>query len=166
MSAYPSYSQAPSTSGYYQQPAPSIQSGYQQYQGYYQQPAAPPTSVPYNDEQYFRHDYSRRLTALTFNSRPLIQELSILAQTYSQTMSRVVIESIEQQLRMVSVFLRSNPSNGPLLQRHLDVYQPPKIKSLIRGRGKGRWCLMLHVFVFGSRCLSLFACTLTCVARS
>lgn len=149
MSAYPSYSQAPSTSGYYQQPAPSAQSGYQQYQGYYQQPAAPPFSVPYNDEQYFRHDYARRLTALTFNSRPLIQELSILAQTYSQTMSRGVIESIEQQLRMVSVFLCPNPSNDPLLQRHLDVYQPPKIKSLIRGgRGKGGSCLSFFMYLY------------------
>lgn len=128
MSAYPSYSQAPSTTGYYQHPAPSAQSGYQQYQGYYQQPAAPPAPVPYNDEQYFRHDYARRLAALTFNSRPLIQELSILAQTFSQSMSRIVIESIEQQLRMVSVFLDPKPSNNPLLQRHLDVYQPPPKK--------------------------------------
>lgn len=148
MATYPSYSQAPSTSGYYQQPAPSIQSGYQQYQGYYQQPTAPPTSVPYNDEQYFRHDYSRRLTALTFNSRPLIQELSILAQTYSQSMPRVVLESIEQQLRMVSTFLRSNPGNGPLLQRHLDVYVPPKIKSLIRRRGKGRSCVSCFMYLY------------------
>lgn len=103
MAAYSSYSQAPSTSAYYQQPTPPSQSGYQQYQGYYQPPAASPASVPYNDDQYFRHDYARRLAALTFNSRPLIQELSILAQNYSQAMSRVVIESIEQQLRMVSV---------------------------------------------------------------
>jgi len=127
MSAYPSYSQAPSTSGYYQQPAPSAQSGYQQYQGYYQQTVAPPAFVPYNDEQYFKHDYARRLAALTFNSRPLIQELSILAQTYSQTMSRVVIESIEQQLRMVSVFIYPNPSNNPLCSSGTLMYiSPPK----------------------------------------
>ena len=127
MSTYPSYSQAPSTSGYYQQPAPSTQSGYQQYQGYYQQPA----SVPYNDEQYFRHDYARRLAGLTFNSRPLIQELSILAQTYAQTMSRVVIESIEQQLRMVSVFLRQIPGNNPPCSSGTLMYiSPPKNKFI------------------------------------
>jgi pre-mRNA cleavage complex 2 protein Pcf11 len=128
MSAYPSYSQAPSTSGYYQQPASSSQIGYQQYQAYYQQPSAAPVSIQYSDEQYFRHDYARRLSALTFNSRPLIQELSILAQTYSQTMSRVVIESIEQQLRMVSNLFYRDPSKK-LLQRHL-MYVNPENKII------------------------------------
>ena len=141
MSAYPSYSQVQSTSGYYQQPAPSAQSGYQQYQGYYQQPVAPPASVPYNDEQYFRHDYGRRLAGLTFNSRPLIQELSILAQTYSQSMSRVVIESIEQQLRMVSVFL--HPLQSSLLQMYISL---PKNKFISTRYREGTVvCLMLHV---------------------
>jgi len=90
---------------------------------YYQQPAF----VPYSDEQYFRHDYTRRLAALTFNSRPLIQELSIIAQTYSQTMSPVVVESIEQQLRVVSV--SSIPTQQrPSAPAALDVYQPRTIE--------------------------------------
>ena len=44
---------------------------------YYQQPPPPPPAVAQVDP--FRSYYADRLRQLTFNSRPLIQELSVMA---------------------------------------------------------------------------------------
>lgn len=71
----------------------------QQYQGYYPPPAN--LQPPAYDENGFRSFYSQRLGALTVNSRPIIQDLSMLAQTYPH-MAHVVVDCIERQVRMVS----------------------------------------------------------------
>ncbi|KAF9008965.1 hypothetical protein BDQ17DRAFT_90534 [Cyathus striatus] len=99
MSVYPQnyYGQSSYNSGY---AAPS-QNGYL-YQ--YQQPQ-PPTPAPpvyHLDPVSFRREYTQRLSQLTFNSRPLIQGLSMLAQEYSR-FAEIVGQCIESHIRKVSV---------------------------------------------------------------
>lgn len=91
MSVYPTY---PSGS-YYQQPpaAPQV------YSSYY---SSSTPQTPAADENSFRTFYMQRLGALTVNSRPIIQDLSMLAQTYPH-MANVVVDCIERQVRLVSV---------------------------------------------------------------
>lgn len=50
------------------------------------------------DENEFRNLYAQRLGALTVNSRPIIQDLSMLAQSYPH-MAHVVVDAIERQVR-------------------------------------------------------------------
>lgn len=60
------------------------------------------------DPVSFRRDYMGRLAELTVNSRPIIQNLSMVAQEYSRY-ADVVTECIEQHIRRVSFhFLHSS----------------------------------------------------------
>lgn len=77
----PSYSQ-PQHNGYYQPPPPAP---------YYQQ----------LDPNTFRRDYQNRLAELTVNSRPIIQNLSMVAQEYSR-FSEIVAQCLEAHLGRVS----------------------------------------------------------------
>jgi pre-mRNA cleavage complex 2 protein Pcf11 len=54
------------------------------------------------DENEFRSFYAQRLGTLTVNSRPIIQDLSMLAQSYPH-MAHVVVDAIERQVRTVSI---------------------------------------------------------------
>ena len=65
--------------------------------------APPPVAQPvyHVDPNMFRRDYASRLAALTVNSRPIIQSLSMIAQDYSR-FAEVVVQCIEQHLRRVS----------------------------------------------------------------
>lgn len=94
MSAYNAYvgHGAPATAPapYYSQP-PQHQ---QHYPGYFPQSTY--------DENGFRGQFMQRLGALTFNSRPIIQDLSMLAQN-NPHMARVVVECIDSQINMVSI---------------------------------------------------------------
>lgn len=54
------------------------------------------------DPVSFRRDYMGRLAELTVNSRPIIQNLSMVAQEYSRY-ADVVTECIEQHIRRVSL---------------------------------------------------------------
>ncbi len=71
------------------------------------QPMPPPTYYPpppqpvYYDPTYFGRDYTARLSELTFNSRPIIQSLSLIAQEYTRYAS-TVIHCIESHIRRVS----------------------------------------------------------------
>jgi len=64
----------------------------------------PPTAQPvfHVDPNMFRRDYMARLAELTINSRPIIQNLSMLAQEFSR-FAEIVVQSIETHIRRVSV---------------------------------------------------------------
>lgn len=76
----------------------------------YGQPMVPPTyhyPVPVQpvfhlDPNMFRRDYMSRLGELTVNSRPIIQNLSMIAQEYSRY-AEIVVQSIEAHIRRVSL---------------------------------------------------------------
>ena len=53
------------------------------------------------DPNTFRRDYTMRLAELTVNSRPIIQNLSMVAQEYSRW-ADVVVQCIENHIRQVS----------------------------------------------------------------
>lgn len=96
MSLYPpsqAYSQVgyPYTTPTYQQPPP---------QPTYQQSFAP-QALFYADPNHFRRDYAARLAQLTFNSRPHIQSLSMIAQDYTRY-ADIVVQCVEQHIRRVS----------------------------------------------------------------
>ncbi|KAI0770816.1 hypothetical protein BC629DRAFT_1583389 [Irpex lacteus] len=90
---------------------------YPQSQGYAQVgyahagPAYPPVQPPpppayfaatqamfYADPTHFRRDYTARLGQLTFNSRPHIQSLSMIAQDYTRY-ADIVVQCVEQHIR-------------------------------------------------------------------
>lgn len=98
MSLYPQnhYGQASYTSAFSQ---PLAHSGYQ-YQ--YQFPPVPPPPVYHVDPITFRRDYTNRLAELTINSRPIIQNLSMLAQDYSR-FAEIVAQCLEAHIRRVSL---------------------------------------------------------------
>lgn len=77
-------------------PPPMMPSGYPQYQYQYHQPPAP----VFLDPIAFRREFASRLSQLTVNSRPIIQELSLLAQDYSRY-ADTVAELIEGHIRRV-----------------------------------------------------------------
>ena len=62
-------------------------------------PVTPPTY--HVDGTSFRREYMTRLAELTFNSRPMIQHLSMLAQDSSR-FSDIVAQCIEAHIRRVS----------------------------------------------------------------
>jgi hypothetical protein len=93
MSVYNAYVGHGAAAPYYSQPPQPPQPFPQQYQGYYPQQTY--------DENGFRNLYMQRLGALTVNSRPIIQALSMLAQD-NPHMARVVVECIENQINLVS----------------------------------------------------------------
>jgi hypothetical protein len=97
MSVYNAYPAQGPAAPYYSQPH-QPQSYQQQYPAYY---ATPVLQVPTLDENSFRSLYAQRLGALTVNSRPIIQDLSMLAQNYPQ-MAHIVVDCIERQVRTVS----------------------------------------------------------------
>ena len=70
------------------------------YSQFYQQP--PPAPPAYTvDSASFRRVYMTRLSGLTFNSRPIIQDLSMLAQDSSR-FADIVAQCIEEHIRTVS----------------------------------------------------------------
>ena len=66
---------------------------------YHQPPPAPPAYTV--DAVSFRREYMTRLSELTFNSRPMIQHLSMLAQD-SPRFADIVAQCIEEHIRTVS----------------------------------------------------------------
>ena len=94
--AAPYYAQQPQAMPQYQQQQQQQQ--HQQFPGYYPPNSQPPAF----DENGFRSLYAQRLGALTINSRPIIQDLSMLAQNNPQ-MAHIVVECIERQVRAVGL---------------------------------------------------------------
>ncbi|PPQ77654.1 hypothetical protein CVT25_011089 [Psilocybe cyanescens] len=87
----PSYRASPPTSNgyYYAQPPP-------------QSPAPPVYEV---DATSFRRDFSTRLAELTFNSRPIIQQLSMFAQDYSRY-ADIVGQCVQAHIRRVPPWMK------------------------------------------------------------
>lgn len=79
---------------------PITHSGYQ-YQ-YQQPPIPPPAPVYHHDPISFRRDYTNRLAQLNVNSRPIIQNLSMLAQEYSR-FAEIVAQCLQSHIRQVSL---------------------------------------------------------------
>lgn len=85
---------------------PSMQSGYPYP---YLQPSAPPPppqlgAYHFLDPAGFRREFTARLSELQVNSRPIIQNLSMLAQDYSR-FAEIVAQSLEEHIRRVSFIL-------------------------------------------------------------
>jgi pre-mRNA cleavage complex 2 protein Pcf11 len=82
--------------------------GYQHYpqavssQNYYYQYQQPPPPVYHHDPDAFRREYTRRLSELNVNSRPIIQNLSMFAQEYAR-FADIVVRCIDSHIRAVSV---------------------------------------------------------------
>ena len=55
------------------------------------------------DPSTFRRDYAARLSELTMNSRPIIQNLSMMAQNFNRY-SDIVAECLQAHIRRVSEF--------------------------------------------------------------
>ncbi|KAF9464447.1 hypothetical protein BDZ94DRAFT_1289358 [Collybia nuda] len=84
---------------------PAPHSGYQ-YQ--YQQlspPPPPPPPVFQLDPISFRREYTNRLAELNVNSRPIIQNLSMLAQDYSR-FAEIVAQCLEAHIRRVPPWMK------------------------------------------------------------
>ncbi|KAF7793670.1 hypothetical protein EIP86_004785 [Pleurotus ostreatoroseus] len=71
---------------------------------YYQQPPPPPQPY-FADATYFGRDYTARLAELTVNSRPIIQNLSMIAQDY-QRYADTVVSCIETHIRRAPPFAK------------------------------------------------------------
>jgi pre-mRNA cleavage complex 2 protein Pcf11 len=69
--------------------------------GYQYQQLPPPPPVYHVDPASFRRDYTSRLAELTVNSRPIIQNLSMIAQEYSRW-AEIVAQCLEAHIRRVS----------------------------------------------------------------
>ncbi|KAH8830485.1 hypothetical protein DL96DRAFT_1593135 [Flagelloscypha sp. PMI_526] len=68
-------------------------------------PPVPSQQPYYLDPAVFRRDYTQRLRELEFNSRPIIQGLSMLAQDYVR-FAEIVSECIETHIRSVAPWMK------------------------------------------------------------
>ncbi|CDO71284.1 hypothetical protein BN946_scf184908.g41 [Trametes cinnabarina] len=70
-------------------------------------PPPPPSQSVYQffDPNTFRRDYVTRLSNLTVNSRPIIQNLSMVAQEYTR-FADVVVQCIDQHIRRVPAWMK------------------------------------------------------------
>ncbi|KAF8663446.1 hypothetical protein AX16_001016 [Volvariella volvacea WC 439] len=93
---------------YYGHPTyPTAQPGYPY--GYQQAPPSAPHPPPIiHDPMVFRRDYATRLQSLTVNSRPIIQNLSMLAQYYSR-FAEIVAQCLEAHIRRVPPWMKLPP---------------------------------------------------------
>ncbi|OBZ70297.1 Uncharacterized protein C4G9.04c [Grifola frondosa] len=96
MSLYPIYAQVPyAAAGYPVPPPPPVGYGY-----------PPPVQPVYHvDPNMFRRDYMLRLADLTSNSRPAIQNLSMIAHDHSR-FADVVVQCIESHIRRVPPWMK------------------------------------------------------------
>ncbi|KAJ7904620.1 hypothetical protein B0H14DRAFT_2663686 [Mycena olivaceomarginata] len=88
---------------------------------YYQQPPPPPPV--YNpDPVTFRRDYSNQLAELKVNSRPIIQNLSMIAQDFAR-FSDIVAQCLESHIRRVPQWMKL-PAFYLLDAISKNVYEP------------------------------------------
>ncbi|TFK75804.1 hypothetical protein BDN72DRAFT_831244 [Pluteus cervinus] len=108
MSLYPNYYGQPS---YANPPLPPAHNGFhhpyqqQQYQSIPPLPSTQSLPVYHVDPVTFRRDYASRLAELTVNSRPIIQNLSYIAQEYTR-FANIVAECIEAHIRRVPPWMK------------------------------------------------------------
>ena len=72
---------------------------------YYQQPPPPPPAVAQVDP--FRSYYADRLRQLTFNSRPLIQELSVMAMQQRDGKNWDAMKAVVEEIETAVLRVRS-----------------------------------------------------------
>ncbi|KAJ7094661.1 hypothetical protein B0H15DRAFT_830405 [Mycena belliarum] len=90
---------------------------------YYQQPAPPPPVPVYHpDPTTFRRDYSNQLAELKVNSRPIIQNLSMIAQEFSR-FADIVAQCLEAHIRRVPQWMKL-PAFYLLDAISKNVYEP------------------------------------------
>ncbi|KAJ7180206.1 hypothetical protein C8R43DRAFT_972196 [Mycena crocata] len=89
-----------------QQPAFSGYHGYYQHpQQHHQPPPPPPAPVYHPDPVTFRRDYSNQLAELKVNSRPIIQNLSMIAQEFAR-FADIVAQCLEAHIRRVPQWMK------------------------------------------------------------
>ncbi|KAJ8094095.1 mRNA 3' end processing factor [Marasmius tenuissimus] len=71
----------------------------------YMPSASVPSPVYYVDPATFRRDFSQRLAEPTFNSRPIIQSLSMFAQDYVR-FAEVIAQCLETHIRRVPPWIK------------------------------------------------------------
>lgn len=111
------YGGIPSTSHNYSQPPQPLLDPYgrrydqppaiQQQQQHYprvEDPRVPPQEIE-NNPHAFRRYFDSHLANLTFNSKPVITDLTLLAHRHVMRMGPIVAACLEDHLRNVSVFL-------------------------------------------------------------
>ncbi|KAF9476504.1 hypothetical protein BDN70DRAFT_882335 [Pholiota conissans] len=96
--------------------------GYQYYSQHIPQPPAPPTYHVHVDADSFRRDFSSRLSELTFNSRPAIQQLSMCAQDGARY-AGIVAQCLEAHIRRVPPWMKL-PAFYLLDAISKNVYEP------------------------------------------
>ncbi|KIL68074.1 hypothetical protein M378DRAFT_158585 [Amanita muscaria Koide BX008] len=104
---------------------PPLQSGYPYPYLHSNVAAPPPPPQPvyhYLDPASFRREFTTRLSELQVNSRPLIQNLSMLAQDYSK-FAEIVAQCIEEHIRRVPPWMKL-PAFYLLDAISKNVYEP------------------------------------------
>ncbi|KAJ7908247.1 hypothetical protein B0H13DRAFT_2016720 [Mycena leptocephala] len=103
-------------------PPPFPQQPYTGYPAYYQQPPPPPVPVYNPDPVTFRRDYSNQLAELKVNSRPIIQNLSMIAQEFAR-FADIVAQCLESHIRRVPQWMKL-PAFYLLDAISKNVYEP------------------------------------------
>ncbi|KAJ7368407.1 hypothetical protein DFH08DRAFT_831336 [Mycena albidolilacea] len=104
----------------YGPPPISHQPAYGGYSYYQQPPPPPPVYNP--DPVTFRRDYSNQLAELKVNSRPIIQNLSMIAQDFAR-FSDIVAQCLESHIRRVPQWMKL-PAFYLLDAISKNVYEP------------------------------------------
>ncbi|KAF8621585.1 hypothetical protein AX15_007610 [Amanita polypyramis BW_CC] len=85
-------------------------------------PALPPPVYHYLDPARFRREFTTRISELQVNSRPMIQNLSMLAQDYSR-FAEIVAQCLEEHIRRVPIWMKL-PAFYLLDAISKNVYEP------------------------------------------
>lgn len=119
---------------YSQSPPPPVAAPYAQPPPPHQpqQPAGP--SLPYNigtDQNVFRGYFNHELKQLTFNSKPIINGLTILAHEHATRMAPIVCQCLEEHIRQVrAIALFTSLGSPSFWARKADSYRKQYIMRL------------------------------------